>query len=218
MSKNLKSRILTSIPLLFALIGMMASNLLLGYLLIILGIFSILEFFKINTIILKKNRIKQFCTNLLFILYIFLFCSAFLVFSFFLHLKILIFSILIICIASDIGGFVFGKLFKGTKLTKISPKKTIFGAIGSLILSSCIAALLFYYLTQNFNFYIIIIGLITSIGCQVGDLFFSYLKRKSLLKDTSNYLPGHGGILDRIDGILFGIPVGFLCLIIIYYR
>ena len=73
-----------------------------------------------------------------------------------------------------------------------------------------------YYLTKNFDPYILIIGIITSIGCQIGDLFFSFLKRKSSLKDTGNFLPGHGGVLDRIDGILVGMPIGFLTLLIIY--
>ena len=75
---------------------------------------------------------------------------------------------------------------------------------------------LIYYLTKNFDPNIIIIGLVTSISCQAGDLFFSFLKRKSMLKDTGNFLPGHGGVLDRIDGILVGMPIGFLTLLIIY--
>ena len=78
------------------------------------------------------------------------------------------------------------------------------------------APLLIYYLTKDFEPYIVIIGLITSISCQIGDLFFSFLKRKSSLKDTGNFLPGHGGVLDRIDGILIGMPIGFLTLLIIY--
>ena len=117
---------------------------------------------------------------------------------------------------SDIGGFVFGKTFKGTKLTKISPNKTIAGAIGSLVFSITFAILIYYYLTNSLDFQILLIAGITSIGCQVGDLFFSFLKRKSLLNDTGNVLPGHGGILDRVDGILLGIPVGFFFLILIY--
>ena len=75
---------------------------------------------------------------------------------------------------------------------------------------------LIYYLTKSFDPNIIIIGLVTSISCQTGDLFFSFLKRKSLIKDTGNFLPGHGGVLDRIDGILVGMPIGFLTLLIIY--
>ena len=124
--------------------------------------------------------------------------------------------LLLTCIASDIGGFVFGKTFKGAKLTKISPNKTISGAIGSLIFSSLFIFIFIYYLTKSFDPYIIIVGCIISISSQIGDLFFSFLKRKSFLKDSGNFLPGHGGILDRIDGMLLGIPVGFLILLILY--
>ena len=124
--------------------------------------------------------------------------------------------VLLTCVASDIGGFIFGKIFKGPKLTKISPNKTISGAIGSLVFSSLFILMLIFYLTKNFDPYIIIIGCITSISCQIGDLFFSLLKRKSFLKDSGNFLPGHGGILDRIDGILLGVPVGFLTFLIFY--
>jgi phosphatidate cytidylyltransferase len=124
--------------------------------------------------------------------------------------------ILLTCVASDIGGFIFGKTFKGPKLSKISPNKTISGAIGSLVFSTTFITLLTYYLTKNFELSTIILGFIISINCQLGDLFFSYLKRKSFLKDTGNFLPGHGGILDRVDGILLGLPMGFLTLSIIY--
>ena len=72
------------------------------------------------------------------------------------------------------------------------------------------------YITKNFDFYFIIVALITSISSQLGDLFFSFLKRKSSVKDTGNFLPGHGGILDRIDGILLGLPLGFLSLLLFY--
>ena len=76
--------------------------------------------------------------------------------------------------------------------------------------------IMIYYLTKSIDPFIIIIGCITSISCQLGDLFFSFLKRKSSLKDTGNFLPGHGGVLDRIDSILIGLPIGFLTLLIIY--
>ena len=85
-----------------------------------------------------------------------------------------------------------------------------------LILNIIFAIILVFFLTKSFDPYVIIIGFITSLGCQIGDLFFSLLKRKSSLKDTGNFLPGHGGVLDRIDGMLIGIPVGFLSLLIIY--
>ena len=119
------------------------------------------------------------------------------------------------CVASDIGGFVFGKLFKGPKLTRISPKKTYAGSIGSLIFTVLTMSSLFFYLLKSLSYQFIIISLITSIFCQLGDLLFSYLKRKAKLKDTGKFLPGHGGILDRIDGILFGIPIGFFSIILL---
>ena len=216
MTKDLKKRILTSIILLLLLFFAFMNNYVLGYVLIIIALFSILEFLGMTMIILKKYKIRKSFINLVFIFYIFYFCTVFLTLSFSLSLKILIFIILLTCVASDIGGFVVGKSFKGPRLTKISPNKTISGAIGSLIFSATFATLLIYYLTKNFEPYVIIIGLITSVGCQIGDLFFSFLKRKSSLKDTGNFLPGHGGILDRVDGMLLGVPVGFLTLLMIY--
>ena len=216
MTKDLKKRILTSITLLLLLFFAFMNNYVLGYVLIIIALFSILEFLGMTMIILKKYKIRKFFVNSIFIFYIFYFCAVFLTLSFSLSLKIFIFIILLTCVASDIGGFVVGKFFKGPRLTKISPKKTISGAIGSLIFSATFATLLIYYLTKNFEPYVIIIGLVTSLSCQAGDLFFSFLKRKSSLKDTGNFLPGHGGILDRIDGMLLGIPLGFLTLLTIY--
>jgi phosphatidate cytidylyltransferase len=216
MTKNIKNRINTSIFLFILLFLMVINNFILAYFLIIGGILALLEFFEINKIIYKKKIIKQFFYNLLFIIYIFIFCSFFLFFSSFLNLKILIFLVLIACIFSDIGGFIFGKIFGGKKLISISPNKTFSGAFGSIIFSITIFSLSIYYLTKSFDPYLIIIGFIISLSCQIGDLFFSYLKRKSLLKDTGNFLPGHGGILDRIDGILLGLPTGLLSLLIIY--
>tara|TARA_B100000945_G_scaffold302001_1_gene285263 strand:- start:73 stop:723 length:651 start_codon:yes stop_codon:yes gene_type:complete len=216
MYKNFKKRTLTSVILLITLTLMFFNNYILGYVLLTLGIFAVLEFFNLIKIIIKKSKLKIFLSNIIFIIYIFIFCSILLILSFYIHLKILIFLILLTCIASDIGGYIFGKIFKGRKLTKISPNKTISGSIGSLIFSSLIISLLSFYLTKELDILIMIVGLITSTSCQVGDLIFSYLKRKSNLKDTGNLLPGHGGILDRIDGILLGLPLGFLSLIIIY--
>ena len=101
-------------------------------------------------------------------------------------------------------------------MTKISPHKTISGSLGSIILSIIILSYLIYYFTNNFEIKMFIVGLLTSISCQLGDLFFSLLKRKSKIKDTGNILPGHGGVLDRVDGILLGLPLGFITMIIIY--
>ena len=215
-SLNLKKRIKTSLILFLILFLMLINNYFFGYCLIVIGVFSILEFISIILIIHKKNKIKQLSINLFFITYIFAFCGGLLILSSFLQLKILIFLILITCIGSDIGGYIFGKFFKGPKLSKLSPNKTISGALGSLIFSCVIIFFTLYYLTKSFDPLILLIGCLISISCQVGDLFFSFLKRKSNLKDTSNFLPGHGGLLDRVDGILFGLPVGFFTLIMIY--
>jgi len=216
MSKNLKKRIYTSIILTLFLFLSITNNFILGYFLIITGIISLLEFFKMTGIAFEKQKIKQILYKSFFTTYLVAFCSGILIFSSFLHLKILIFVILVTCIASDIGGFVVGKLLKGRKLTKLSPNKTISGAIGSIIFSLVAISLLIYFLTKNFELSILILGFTISISCQLGDLFFSFIKRKSKLKDTGNFLPGHGGVLDRIDGMLLGIPVGFLTLLIIY--
>ena len=216
MPKNFQKRIYTSIILFLLLFLMITNNYIMAFFLIIIGIFSVLEFFKIILKIFEKNKIKQFISSIIFIIYIFSFCTCFLILSSFLHLKILIFTILLTCVASDIGGFIFGKIFKGPKLTKISPKKTISGAIGSLMFSSLFILMLTYYLTKSLDMNTIIIGLIISTSCQIGDLFFSFLKRKSYMKDSGNFLPGHGGILDRIDGILLGVPVGFFTFLMVY--
>ena len=139
-----------------------------------------------------------------------MFCIITVYFSNILYLKIIFFSLLLSCITSDIGGYVFGKTFKGPKLTKISPNKTVSGSIGSLILSCLTFSISIYFFTNSFSYINLLIGIITSIGCQMGDLFFSFLKRKAKIKDTGNFFPGHGGVLDRLDGIFFGIPAGFL--------
>ena len=128
----------------------------------------------------------------------------------------LLYIFLIGCIASDIGGFIVGKTMKGPKLTRISPNKTISGSLGSIVFTIVVMNFLFLFFLNMFSLNLIAISLFTSIGCQVGDLFFSYLKRKAKIKDTGNLLPGHGGILDRLDGIFLGIPVGFLSLNLFY--
>lgn len=211
-TNNLKKRILTSFFLLLLILIIFNYNFVLIYSLIILGVLSIIEFNGITNIIFKNKIIKMFI-NYFFIIYIFLFCYLFFFFSNFIGLKIILYILLIGCVSSDIGGYISGKLFQGPRLTKISPKKTYSGALGSIILSSFSISILFFFLINNLNFKIILIGVMTSISCQFGDLFFSYLKRKAKIKDTGNFLPGHGGVLDRVDGILLGIPVGFLTLI-----
>ena len=209
---NLKRRIFTSFVLLFLVFLIYSYNFILVYSLIILGILSILEFSQLIKRIFKKN-IYLILLNCFFIFFIFIFCYMFIFFSNLLSFKLILFIFLAGCIASDIGGFIFGKIFKGPKLTKISPNKTYSGALGSIILTTTVVSLLFLNILKSFKLEIIMIGVITSIFCQLGDLLFSYLKRKAKVKDTGNFLPGHGGVLDRLDGIFLGIPFGFFSII-----
>ena len=216
MTKNLKKRIITSIFLLFVLFFSFINYFLLGYILLIATLLALIEFFAISSSIFTKSKVKSFFSIMTFIIFISYIAAAIFMLSSYFHLKILIFLLLFTCVASDIGGFVTGKILKGPKLTKISPNKTISGSIGSLLFAIVFITLIISYLTNSFQIYSLFIGLINSIGCQVGDLFFSFLKRKSLLKDTGNILPGHGGVLDRIDGMLLGIPLGFVTSLLIY--
>ena len=209
MTSNLKKRIYTSFILFFLVFLIFRFNFILVYSLLILGIFSILEFLNISSKIFKK-KIFKYSLNLIFIFYVFLFSSLLIYFFNFFQLKILIFIILFGCISSDIGGYIVGNILKGPKLTKISPKKTIAGALGSILLTNLSTFILFFYLTGVSNLNIILIATITSISCQLGDLMFSFLKRKAKIKDTGNFFPGHGGVLDRLDGILLGVPVGII--------
>jgi len=119
-------------------------------------------------------------------------------------------SVILICISTDIGGYIFGKLFKGPKLTKISPNKTIAGSIGGFFLSITICFIfsknLEITMTIGSYFIIILISLIS----QLGDIVISYFKRLAKVKNTGKLLPGHGGLLDRADGMIFAIPFTYL--------
>tara|TARA_B100000780_G_C20953783_1_gene380542 strand:- start:137 stop:685 length:549 start_codon:yes stop_codon:yes gene_type:complete len=171
------------------------------------------EFFGIVSKIFNKNDLKnkifRFIYKSLSLIYLSL--LSFVIVLIFLtdndYKFFAIFS-LFVAIASDIGGMVFGKFFKGRKLTKISPKKTISGSIGAFLFS----ILLIFFFNQNFENYpfiaILFFTLTVSFISQIGDLFISYLKRKAKVKNTSDILPGHGGFLDRIDGIIFAVPFG----------
>ncbi len=116
--------------------------------------------------------------------------------------------LLLICIFTDIGGYVIGKIFKGKKLTKISPNKTISGSIGSFVFA-IFPLLIFsqiYLEDYSITYKNILFCLFVSFSSQAGDLFISFLKRKAKIKDTGKIIYGHGGLLDRIDGIIFAIP------------
>ena len=212
--KNAIERIFTSICLILLIILIFISKFFLILSLIILGIFSIIEFFSINKKIFK-NKFSIFFSNFFFILYIFLFCLIFFIFSENIFFKTLIFILLTGCIASDIGGYVIGKFFKGPKLTSISPNKTISGSLGSFVFTCLIFIIISLMFVDDLNYKIFILALITSLAAQAGDLFFSFLKRKAKIKDTGNLLPGHGGVLDRLDGIFLGVPVGLITFILL---
>ena len=129
--------------------------------------------------------------------------------------------IITICIFTDLGGYIFGKIFKGPKLTKISPKKTYAGVIGSFLLSLLTGLTFIHYFgrdptklnTEGLPLFLMI--LFISLVSQIGDLIISYFKRKAKLKDTGKIIPGHGGLLDRIDGLIFVFPAIFILVLII---
>ena len=217
MKSEVYKRINTGLFLFLILILMFISKII--YLFISLSVFSLsfIEFTNLSKLFFKKKNFKQFLSNCLFAVYLFLFLLIFIFGLNDIHYKIILFIILLICVSSDIGGIIFGKFFKGPKLTKISPNKTISGSLGSFLFSILASLLLLGYIFNTSLIDNILLGFFVSLSVQLGDLFFSYLKRKSLIKDTGNILPGHGGILDRIDGILLGIPVGLLYVLILVF-
>ena len=162
---------------------------------------------------IKFKKIYRIIHIILFLIYLLL---AFIIcFNVFVIDKYFFLTILMICVFSDVGGYVFGKTFGGKKLTKISPNKTISGSIGSFILSY-IGFFLIYIYFSNLLFVrlqieaLVFIPFFISLICQLGDLFISFYKRRAKIKNTGNLIPGHGGILDRIDGSIFALPIGFI--------
>jgi len=204
-NENLK-RFLSSVILLLLIFYIMQNSLLLfNIFLFILLIISIYEFchFRFNKLIIFFG-----CICLLFSFYcVYLFRNANNEYSMFY------FSLVIItCISTDIGGFIFGKLIKGPKITKISPNKTYAGVFGSYFLSIISFYFFLDYSNKQIFFsieFVLIIILISSIS-QLGDLIISFFKRVSNIKDTGKIIPGHGGLLDRIDGMIFAFPTTYL--------
>jgi len=187
--------------------------------LIIIVIISWIEFYALISKIIKKNLLKDKFMRFIYKTFSLLYLSGivYLIFAIeseYTNLKIYLLYSVLVAIMSDIGGLVFGKIFKGKKLTKISPNKTISGSIGSFIFPMMLFP--FFYKSQIDHdlLSVIIITIIISLTSQLGDLFISFLKRKAKVKDTSDLLPGHGGILDRIDGIIFAIPLGIYLFIV----
>ena len=181
-----KKRINTSILLVIIIFLIFSFKPILVLTLLIVGNLTIIEFSSIIKKIQKKNFLK-FVFNLLFITYIFIFFTFIFIFSNFLHLKLIFYSFLLCCVASDIGGYIFGNIFKGPKLTSISPKKTISGSIGSVLFCVLIFAafLKFYSIDYTINF--LFLSLIITIACQLGDIFFHFLKEKQRLKIAETF-------------------------------
>ena len=226
MTKELQKRIITSAILLLLLIIINFSKLF-GVGIFIAILFICIEFSDILSKLVgpglvkhhrhrshpEKLNLKYLFLQILVIFYVLIVFGGS---SFEIHERTgspVVFLFLIsICFFSDIGGYVIGRTIGGKKLTKISPNKTVSGSIGSFLFS-ILALLLFYNYDQyeyslsinNFLFCLVI-----SLVCQLGDLFISYIKRKAKIKDMGNILPGHGGLLDRVDGIIFAVPSAYL--------
>ena len=180
--------------------------------LFIVVIFSWIEWIKV----IEKINFKKVYRIIHIILFLIYLLMAFIVcFNVFIIDKYFFLTILMICIFSDVGGYVFGKTFGGKKLTKISPKKTISGSIGSFVLSYVGFFVIYIYFSDLLFVrlqieVLVFIPFFISLICQLGDLLISYYKRKAKIKNTGNLIPGHGGLLDRIDGSIFALPIGFI--------
>jgi phosphatidate cytidylyltransferase len=197
---NFKKRFAVSLlafPLIYILLY---QKLLFNLLIVIVFLFCLYEWSKIFK---KKNTIFFLGLSVLIVFLI----SLIRIYNFEdYNLKFL--WLILITWLTDIGGYIFGKLFGGPKLVKISPNKTWTGAIGSLILSQLAFLIFFLDNSYEFNVAIIFIQIFLSIVGQIGDILMSYIKRKNNKKDTSNFIPGHGGFLDRVDGLIWIIIIG----------
>ena len=200
-------RILSSIILIpTVLFFIIKGSFLFNFFIFICFLITTYEWLKLS----KNNLLKLFGT-------IFIVISFYTIFNIrnefdrdYFHLLLVI----IICVSTDIGGYVFGNIFKGPKLTKISPKKTYSGVIGSFLLSLIFTNLFLDFLsdveTFEFTKEMFLFILLVSLVSQIGDIIISYFKRKSKIKDTGTIIPGHGGILDRIDGMIFALPFAYV--------
>ena len=210
---NLSQRIITSVVLLFVLsISLFFNKYILLFGLILCSLILFIEFNNLTKKIWKKKKSKLARANIFSLLFFVIFIYV----SYEFYNESLLFLILI-CIFSDTGGYIVGNLIGGRKLTKISPKKTISGSIGSFIFSLFPILILWIYnntFQENFRadnyLKLIPLCLFLCLICQLGDLFISYFKRKASVNDTGSILPGHGGLLDRIDGLIFVIPTAYI--------
>ena len=211
---ELQKRLLTSLLLLMIIFSSLKNSIVLFFVFLAIIYFSLIEINNLFKSIFKKKNQLYFFSFLASVIYISIF--SLIIWNFLIPFNnnaiITLIFLILICISTDIGGFIFGKLVGGKKLTQISPNKTYSGVFGSFFLSITFGYFyyIFYktYLIFEVN-YLILIAIISLIS-QIGDLIISFLKRKAKIKDTGSILPGHGGILDRIDGILFALPFGII--------
>ncbi len=216
MVKELQKRILSSILLIpISLFFIIKGSFFFDFFILICFLISIYEWHLMSK---KKN---YYLLGVIFIFFSF-YCAYFIRYEM-VGDYIQFLTVLLICISTDIGGYIFGKLFKGPKLTKISPNKTYSGMIGGYIVSIIFTSFFFkylYLLKENtsaiFDLNVFFIVLIISSASQIGDIFVSYFKRLSKIKDTGKIIPGHGGVLDRIDGMIFAFPVSFIIVKLFY--
>ena len=197
-NKELQKRILSSIILLpLAYYFIIAGSFYLIFFTIICFLVSIYEWNKM----VRKIEFKFLGTLLI-------------IFSFYTFYKVSIshlwIYVLLVCVSTDIGGYVFGKLFKGPKLTKISPNKTFSGMIGGYFLSLIFLSIFMDWINHTVNVKWFIITILISTVSQIGDIIVSYFKRLAKIKDTGKIIPGHGGLLDRIDGMIFAFPIFYI--------
>tara|TARA_B100001093_G_C26807533_1_gene1006133 strand:+ start:1388 stop:2032 length:645 start_codon:yes stop_codon:yes gene_type:complete len=208
MINSMKKRILSSLILLGLLYFLISLDN--NFFLVILSIIFIIIIYELNKIV-KKNISKL-------IWFIYIIFSLYTVYAvkIFDDNSYLFILILFISISTDIGGYIIGKTFGGPRLTKISPSKTYSGALGGILFTLIFGYIFINYTNYDFikfnkiDLINVILLILLSISSQIGDLIISFLKRKSDIKDTGNIIPGHGGILDRVDGMIFVFPTFYL--------
>ena len=219
MGNELKKRISTTAFLMSLLTAMYFYSFVMIIALIVIAMIVWIEFYALISKILPRNKLKDKLLRFVFKAISLLYLSLLVYFifsieSYYPNLKLYLLYSVLVAVLSDVGGLVIGKTFKGKKLTKFSPNKTVSGSIGSFIFSLFLIPFFQGKLIAYSLLILIVITILISLTSQLGDLFLSFLKRKAKVKDTSDILPGHGGFLDRVDGIIFAIPIGILLFVI----